>query len=194
MGEFAAQVKAFRDTAEKRATLAVRKIAIELVTRIVERSPVGNPELWAINQVAVQYNTEVANFNIALRADPANLNKAGRLKKGKKLKDGMDLNAPPGYVGGRFRGNWLVAVGSPLIGEIDRVDPSGNETLSAARASLQAFIAGTPIFIQNNLPYGPRLEYESWSKQAPAGMVRITVAEFQDIVKQVGASLSDVSE
>jgi hypothetical protein len=34
----------------------------------------------------------------------------------------------------------------------------------------------------NALPYGPRLEYEGWSSQAPAGMVRISVVEFQTFV------------
>jgi hypothetical protein len=41
-----------------------------------------------------------------LRNDPANLDKRGRLKRGKKLNDGMDVVAPLGYVGGAFRGNW----------------------------------------------------------------------------------------
>jgi hypothetical protein len=31
------------------------------------------------------------------------------------------------------------------------------------------------------MPYALRLEY-GWSKQAPAGMVRVTVAEFQAVV------------
>jgi hypothetical protein len=194
MGEFANQVRAFRDATEAKATLAVRKIALEIMTRVVQRSPVGNPELWASNKIAAQYNHEVNVRNAELREIPENLTKAGRLKRGKKVKDSMPINAPPGYVGGRFRGNWLVSIGSPLIGEIDRVDPSGNDTIAAARAVLQSLVAGTPIFIVNNLPYGPRLEYESWSKQAPAGMLRITVAEFQDIVQQVGASLSNTSE
>lgn len=193
MGEFATQIQSFRDTAEKRATLAVRKIGLEILTRVVQRSPVGNPELWAANQVAASYNHEVNVRNAELRADPANLTKAGRLRPGKKVKDGMTIKAPPGYVGGRFRGNWTVTVGSPSTGTLDRIDPSGNEAIAAARAALQSLIVGTPIFIGNNLPYGPRLEYESWSKQAPAGFVRITIAEFQDIVRQVGSTLTDVS-
>lgn len=194
MGEFANQVRAFSDHAKAKAELAVRKIALEMLTRIVQRSPVGNPELWAANQVAAQYNHEVSVRNAELRAIPENLTKAGRLKRGKKVKDSMQIKAPPGYIGGRFRGNWLVAVGSPLIGEIDRVDPSGGEAIAAARAVLQSFVAGTPIFLQNNLPYGPRLEYEGWSNQTPNGMVRVTVSEFTDIVSQVGASLSNISE
>ena len=38
--------------------------------------------------------------------------------------------------------------------------------------------AGQTIFITNSLPYAYRLEYDGWSRQAPAGMVRVTVVEF----------------
>jgi hypothetical protein len=37
---------------------------------------------------------------------------------------------------------------------------------------------GEIIYLTNSLPYARRLEY-GWSKQAPAGMVRITVANFE---------------
>jgi hypothetical protein len=43
--------------------------------------------------------------------------------------------------------------------------------------------AGDIVFLVNNLPYGPRLE-RGWSKQAPSGMVGITVAEFQKAVSK----------
>ncbi|WP_330210091.1 hypothetical protein [Pseudomonas sp. AM4(2022)] len=42
----------------------------------------------------------------------------------------------------------------------------------------------------NNLPYGPRLEYEGWSNQAPAGMVQITVTEFQMFINKAVSELS----
>ena len=46
---------------------------------------------------------------------------------------------------------------------------------------------GATIYLVNNLPYAVRLEY-GWSKQAPAGMVRITAAEFQSIVDDAARS------
>ena len=44
------------------------------------------------------------------------------------------------------------------------------------------------FYITNNLPYIMRLEF-GYSKQAPAGMARITVDRFQTIVNRVVGSL-----
>ena len=37
---------------------------------------------------------------------------------------------PPGYVGGRARGNWQPSVGEPITTEIDRIDASGNDVMA----------------------------------------------------------------
>jgi hypothetical protein len=42
--------------------------------------------------------------------------------------------------------------------------------------------AGSIFYLTNNLPYGERLEY-GYSKQAPSGMVRITLAEYEKILR-----------
>lgn len=42
---------------------------------------------------------------------------------------------------------------------------------------------GQKLFITNNLPYAKRIE-DGYSKQAPAGMVKVTIAEFDSIVRQ----------
>lgn len=83
---------------------------------------------------------------------------------------------------GRFRGNWQTSVGSAVTGEIDRIgaQPSIEEMQSVVRA----LRGGRVSFISNNLPYGRRLEFEGWSDQAPHGMVRRTVAEYNQIVKK----------
>lgn len=86
--------------------------------------------------------------------------------------------APPGYVGGRFRGNWQFSTGSPPAGELAGIDQSGAKTLSRIRAGILQFTPGEVGYIVNNLPYGQRLEY-GWSRQAPAGMVRVTMARIQ---------------
>ena len=41
---------------------------------------------------------------------------------------------------------------------------------------------GDTAYLVNNLPYAVPLEY-GHSSQAPAGMVRVTIAEFQQIVE-----------
>jgi hypothetical protein len=49
----------------------------------------------------------VREHNAALRDDPANLTKSGRLKRGLRVNDSMDIKKPEGYVGGRFKNNWV---------------------------------------------------------------------------------------
>ncbi len=45
---------AFAGLVAEDVKLRQRTIAIQLLNEIVQRSPVGNPELWAINATAVQ--------------------------------------------------------------------------------------------------------------------------------------------
>lgn len=187
-GEFQRTVAAFADAMEEKAEKIVRATAIGLLKSIVLKSPVGNPELWAANQSVVSFNNQAAETNAALRMDPANLTKAGRLRKGIKLKS-RKMRSQAGYVGGRFRGNWQVAIGLKPTDMLDRIDPNGGNTVSAESAKLANFTAGQTIHITNNLPYGHRLEFEGHSRQAPAGMVRVSLAEFQNIFKEAIASV-----
>lgn len=189
MGTFSLQIKQFAEKAQANADEVVRAVGLAVLTKVVQRSPVGNPELWAANRIAAEYNREVDSYNATLRNDPANLTKDGRLKRGKKIKDGMDVRAPEGYVGGRFRGNWQVTIGAPAPNALDRIDPNGGETISAGASTVQQATAGGPsIFIMNNLPYAIPLEY-GHSTQAPNGMVRVTVAELQQMIKAAVAGL-----
>jgi hypothetical protein len=93
---------------------------------------------------------------------------------------------PPGYVGGRARGNWQTTVGAPATTAL------GLRDKSAVRAEGEAVVAAWDgegsAFITNNLPYIERLE-EGWSTQAPAGMVAVTVAEFRGAVAEIAAAL-----
>lgn len=181
MGQFAIDVAKFAEKAKAKGDVVTRKIAIDLLSRVVMRSPVGNPELWAVNSHAA-YGRETHNmFVAALNATLAPGEKPVRRMGKKKLKETYKLTSGKGYVGGRFKGNWQVTIGTAPTQSLDSIDPSGAATITDGRAALASFKAGMPIFITNNLPYGPRLEYEGWSKQAPAGMVRVSIAEFQNI-------------
>jgi hypothetical protein len=115
--------------------LLQKKVAIDFLTRVVQRNPVGNP---------------------SLRSSPP----------------------PPGYVGGRSRGNWQVSFSNPNDEETGVIDPSGSTAISSGTATIvglsQPF---SVIWIFNNVPYILRLE-NGWSQQAPAGMVAVTLAEF----------------
>ena len=91
--------------------------------------------------------------------------------------------APAGYVGGRSRANWQYGNGVMPSGSIDAVDQSGQKTIAALTAGVLTSDGASIHWIANSLPYINRLE-QGWSKQAPAGMVELTVTEFQQIVKR----------
>ncbi|MEP9006028.1 hypothetical protein [Enterobacter bugandensis] len=176
---FTAAITAFVDKAKANQEAVVRAVGIQILNQLVMISPVGNPELWGINQTAASYNRAVYDHNEAQKSDPANLTKTGRLKKKARLVDGMDIKAPPGYTGGRFRGNWQVSFDAPSTDETGRVDKTGNLTKAAGNYTLSLFKVGMKaIYFCNNVPYAYRLEM-GHSSQAPGGMVRITAAEFQ---------------
>jgi hypothetical protein len=96
--------------------------------------------------------------------------------------------APAGYTGGQFRANWNYSIGSPDVSVTDNTDPQGGESMRKALTT--NYSMGDKIYISNSLPYAYRLEYEGWSRnQAPNGMVRVSVIEFRDFVRQAAASL-----
>ena len=88
--------------------------------------------------------------------------------------------APPGYVGGRARGNWQASIDSPVDGEIERIDKSGGETISEMVSKAPPG-AGQVTYLANNLPYIEQLE-DGWSDQAAAGMVRVSMDRVSKIV------------
>lgn len=80
---------------------------------------------------------------------------------------------------GRFRNNWYLSLGvGPNVATNTGADKSGSAALSRIGSGLNGLKFGTTIWVTNNLPYATRLEY-GYSQQAPAGMVRISAARFQ---------------
>lgn len=82
---------------------------------------------------------------------------------------------------GRFRANWNVSFGVPEYGVT--LSTNQNRGLTEAAKALRLPVGGV-TYISNGLPYGVRLE-NGYSKQAPAGMVRLAAAEFQRFVSGV---------
>jgi len=123
-----------------------KKIAIELLGRIIEKTPVGNPDLWKESS----------------------------------------LPAPKGYVGGRARANWQISVGtpgssadaSPEKGVKTKMPISGFQEAEGFTAMATAKAGGT-IWIYNNVRYIKRLEDGHSQRQAPAGMVAVSLAEIE---------------
>jgi hypothetical protein len=131
----------------KRTEKMVRGTVIGCASRIIKRTPVGNPELWLFN------NNGVYVDYLAYK-DP-----------------------PEGYVGGTLRGNWQPSIGQPVTTEIDRIDKSGQTVTADIRREGQRLNIGAVFYMTNNLPYAARVEFDGWSTQASAGMMRIEVLE-----------------
>lgn len=126
---FSLNIKAWCDKAKDRADLVVRKVALDVGSRVVMRSPVDT---------------------------------------------------------GRFRANWQYGVGQPNPTVLEAVDKDGSTSIARISAGSATAKLGDVIYVSNSLPYALRLE-AGWSQQAPAGMVGLTVQEFQAAVNRSAA-------
>lgn len=95
---------------------------------------------------------------------------------------------PKGYVGGRFRGNWQLGIGSIPAGVLERIDTSGSVALPAIIAEIPEDASGRIYYLANNVPYARRLE-DGYSRQAPQGIVGRTVIQFRQIVNDAAEAL-----
>lgn len=85
---------------------------------------------------------------------------------------------------GAAKGNWLSAYGSADTStQPDIVDKTGQKSIQRLELALAGLQVGTEFFFTNSLVYMPRLE-NGWSLQAPAGMVKTNVADWQSIVRR----------
>lgn len=200
-GSFALSLAQFAEQAKEAIDASLREIIIELGSSVIRMSPVGNPEIWAANVAHRQKNTRAADdydFKVAVRntlinLDDSNFTKSGNLRKGVKYAKPLTkaeqvqnfnvngLVSGKDYVGGRFRGNWMFSIGRPDNTTTDEVDPSGRKSTARIVDGAIEFKAGDTAYITNSLPYAIPLEF-GHSHQVPGGMVRITVARFQQIV------------
>lgn len=77
---FMRSVNLFVEKSQANMETVVSKTGFKILAQLVEISPVGNPELWEVNQTAVNYNQAVFEHNEALKR-PNNLTpKRGLLK------------------------------------------------------------------------------------------------------------------
>jgi len=84
---------------------------------------------------------------------------------------------------GQLKNNWISSLNGGT-GEIRTGGSSqGEASYTQAAQMLQNYQLGDTISLRNNLSYANRIEYDGWSRlKAPDGMLRITVAQWPDIV------------
>lgn len=75
--------------------------------------------------------------------------------------------APPGYVGGRARSNWLASINAPRTDAGENTERNSGDTVAAQMTN---FKLSDTIFITNNVPYIVELN-NGHSTQIPAGFV-----------------------
>lgn len=137
---FKSQVQKWSQKTKKNSREIVSDVFINLSTRIVSRTPVGDPMSWE------------------------------------------DI-AHPSYEAGTLKNSWFAGVGTPSGLNVRSPNTTGADALSNIK-QIAPLVFGNVAYLANPAPYATRIEYTGWSKQAPAGMVRITLQEFKDIVKQ----------
>ncbi len=83
---------------------------------------------------------------------------------------------------GVLRNNWFTSIGNPPMGSTDERDPSGQGTINRVRTTLTISDGMKDVIFTNNLPYGERIEFDGHSAQAPEGMVRVNLGNWDSIV------------
>jgi hypothetical protein len=91
---------------------------------------------------------------------------------------------------GLFRGSWRYSLGAPSMGIPKTMDKKGFLTIGNISRAMPQKMVGYVHHITNNQLYGLPLEMGS-SRQAPMGMVGITVKEFQQIVNTAAKTVKE---
>lgn len=89
---------------------------------------------------------------------------------------------------GRFKGNWVYGTNTANLSIAGAPDKGGQYSIARFVTGTQAWKAGETMYMTNSLPYAKRLEY-GWSKQAPSGMVRLTVMEWKQYIAAEAAKV-----
>ena len=164
-----------------RARDIVRRTVLEVLSECVDRSPVGNPDLWKANQSAIAARDAYREAAFTFNAENPGRRRMGTSRQTVNKK--FPLSTGRGYVGGRFKNNWQVGLGVINTAIEDAPDASGGGSLRRAEVVLRDVNLGVVIFVSNQLPYAKRLEY-GWSKQAPGGVVRLSLQSTGQALKK----------
>lgn len=83
---------------------------------------------------------------------------------------------------GDLRASWTPNNGQPIARNVyvsAGESPSRNDSAQV----INSLKVGDTYSYANGQPYARRIEYEGWSLQAPAGMLRVSTAEWDAIVR-----------
>lgn len=104
---------------------------------------------------------------------------------------------------GRLKSNWQVGLGRK---DTTVTSPPGDDPIARGLPKIMQFNAGQKIYLTNSLPYARPLEFGmfpnppkggqgktsgGFSAQAKAGMVRITIVEYNQKLREIVAKLRE---
>ena len=102
---------------------------------------------------------------------------------------------------GTFRNNWFVSGVNPS-NEVDPTDAAGSDAsaINKTASDIKKLIQWDSITFTNNLPYANAIEFGGfrgngpntvggYSKQAPAGVVRVNATRFQQLINEEAAKV-----
>jgi len=86
---------------------------------------------------------------------------------------------------GHLKGNWQPSTGAPEYDEVPRKSKDGSFVKSLLMDVLAKLKGDETFYFSNNAPYVLVIEYEGHSStKAPDGMVRISLAEVEQLINQ----------
>ncbi len=84
---------------------------------------------------------------------------------------------------GSLRASWTPNKGKPIANNVTINEGDPIPARNKAAPVINSLRAGDTYSLANGKPYVRRIEYEGWSKyKEPAGMLRVSVAEWDGIV------------
>ncbi len=89
---------------------------------------------------------------------------------------------------GTLANNWQASTDTPAPGTIVLGGGSGQK--AKIKRSVAASIGGLYYFV-NNLPYAGRIEFDGHSDKAPAGMVRVSIENYQKFLDNAISQLDN---
>jgi hypothetical protein len=138
-----------------------------------------------------QFNREITDFAKSIPDKTVVLHKKIVLEALRRLVEKTPVDT------GRARGNWQVTIANPAEGQVSGdwpktkgerkttrppLRPEDNATISKGLAALTGLPKFQVVWISNNVDYIEFLE-EGSSKQAPAGMLAVTVEELRNMFR-----------
>lgn len=124
---------------------------------------------------AAAFNAKIADF---ARRLPAEKVEPFQKKIAMEVLSRVVLKTPVDT--GRARANWQVSLTGPTGYDKEDTDRGGAATINSGIQTIEHVRAYQTIWIGNNLEYIVPLEF-GWSRQAPQGMLRLTLAEISSI-------------